>query len=401
MSEVAERRSAHPDETGTPPVERVGAVWYVRSAALAREVLRAAGTTQAGFLAEAGARPGVRPPILWAHGEAHRRQRSLTARYFAPRTVDTRYRPLMESYADEIVAALLDQGGGRLDELSRLYAVRVAAQVIGLTESRPAGMAARLDRLFEHPGWDPAVENGGRGRLTRLLARVSAVAPVLRFLAADVAPAIRARRGRPREDVISHLIAQGCSRDEILIECITYGAAGMVTTREFITMATWHLLDAPDLRARYLEAPEPERMAILAEILRLEPVVGHLLRRVAEPFEVAHKGARVAFQAGDLVDLCIRPTNADPTVVGQDPERLCPARSLPRGYKPEMLSFGDGPHRCPGGSMALQETDILLRRLLVHDVASVHPPQLSWDEVVHGYQLRGLDLSVRRGRQVR
>lgn len=62
-----------------------------------------------------------------------------------------------------------------------------------------------------------------------------------------------------------------------------------------------------------------------------------------------------------------------------------------------MMSLGDGPHRCPGGPLALQETDILLRRLLALDVDVVRPPRLSWDEVVFGYQLRGFDLSVRKG----
>jgi len=80
----------------------------------------------------------------------------------------------------------------------------------------------------------------------------------------------------PRDDVISNLVPQDYTDEEILVECITCAAAGMVTTREFISMATWHLLEQPELRATYLAAEQAERYAILDEILRLEPVVGHL-----------------------------------------------------------------------------------------------------------------------------
>ena len=49
--------------------------------------------------------------------------------------------------------------------------------------------------------------------------------------------AVRSRRRNPRRDIISHLLEQGYNQADILVECVTYGTAGMVTTREFITMA--------------------------------------------------------------------------------------------------------------------------------------------------------------------
>ncbi|MGD8151160.1 hypothetical protein [Ornithinimicrobium sp. Y1694] len=55
------------------------------------------------------------------------------------------------------------------------------------------------------------------------------------------------------------------------MECLTYGAAGMVTTREFLQIATWHLLDRPALRHRFLVGSAEERSAILHELLRLAP----------------------------------------------------------------------------------------------------------------------------------
>ena len=62
-------------------------------------------------------------------------------------------------------------------------------------------------------------------------ASARALAPLSLFYVCDVRPAIVARRRERDEDVISHLIDQDYTDPEILIECVTYGAAGMVTTR--------------------------------------------------------------------------------------------------------------------------------------------------------------------------
>ena len=114
--------------------------------------------------------------------------------------------------------------------------------------------------------------------------------------------AIRTRRREPRADVISHLIEEGYTDIDILVECVTYGTAGMVTTREFISMACWHLLRHDALRERYLVAGEPERLAILNEVIRLEPAVGHLYRRAQAPFEVSDGDSSWTVQPGDLLE---------------------------------------------------------------------------------------------------
>ena len=137
-------------------------------------------------------------------------------------------------------------------------------------------------------------------------------------------PAIRARRRRPSADVISQLLQQGFSDLEILTEALTYAAAGMATTREFVTVAAWHLLDEPDLRARYLIAERVEREAILHEILRLEPVVGELRRTTREPITVQTESGPVTIAPGERIELQLRRTNADPGVVGEDPDGAMP-----------------------------------------------------------------------------
>ncbi|RMB60054.1 cytochrome P450 [Tessaracoccus antarcticus] len=383
------RKSVHPGEAPGPDLEEVDGTWHVRDAAMVREVLRSKdGTTQAGFTSESVSTSRLRQPILFADGEEHRTQRSRIARFFAPRVVSDRYRDMMGQRVDSLLSA-----AGReitLDDLAMEYSVSVAAEVIGLTNSSTAGLSRRLENLFDQPGYDHTTSGGGRSRLTRVLARLTGASPLIPFYLFDVRPAVRARRRTPSEDVITHLIGEGYKGVEIMIECLTYGAAGMVTTREFICMATWHFLGAPALRQRYLVAGEKERLAILGEILRLEPVVGHLYRRTTRDLQV---GGRV-IPAGALMDLHVRDANADEDVVGESPLELCPGRDIATGYGPEVISFGDGAHKCPGNALAIQETDILMQRLLAMDLTVVSEPTMTWDDLITGYRLRNFRLIV-------
>jgi cytochrome P450 len=168
----------------------------------------------------------------------------------------------------------------------------------------------------------------------------------------------------------------------------------MVTTREFIAMAAWHLLQHPELRNRYLVAEQPERLAILNEIIRLEPVVGHLYRRVQQPLSFEEDGTTFTAEPGDLVDLCVRAANADAETVGPEPLDLAPLRPLPSGVDEAVLSFGHGAHRCPGQPLAIMESDVLLQRLLARDVTIAAEPTIEWDDLIAGYALRGFDVRL-------
>lgn len=361
-------------------------VWHIHSFELTRNILRSGNTRQAGFKAEMLAQIPrlMRQPILYQDGKVHQEQRRQTARFFAPKTVSKNYREMMEQLADRLVAQLQRTGKTDLSQLTLDLAVRVAAEVVGLTNSRLPGIPARLDAFFQHElkpfRWSPR-ELWSFLRMQR---------KILAFFFLDVRPAVQARRRQPREDLISHLIAQGYTEMEILTECVTFAAAGMITTREFISVVAWHLLEQPDLRARYLVAPEEERYAILAEILRLEPVVGHLHRRAIADLPLEYQGHSYVIPQDALIDLHIHSANADPQIIDGHPLQLCPGRELKESrVSPELMSFGDGHHRCPGSYIAIQETDILLHRLLALDGLRIERrPDLSWNKLVTGYELR-------------
>jgi cytochrome P450 len=386
---ASERKTARGADPDAPALEERDGTWHVRSYAAVRQVLRDADATrQAGFNAEMATRTGLRPPVLFEDGVAHRDHRTAIARFFTPKTVDDAYQALMEEASDALIADLERRGRADLSDLSLDLAMQVAARVVGLTDSRAPGMAQRLEKIL-------ALERLERlPALRRVASMLRVNLHVLRFFLQDVRPAIRARRKAPREDVISHLIGKGYTNGEILIECITYGAAGMATTREFIVMAAWHLLEHDELRRRYLAADEPERHRMLHEVLRLEPVVGHLHRRATADVHLDVDGVATTIPAGALIDLDVRAANADADAVGAEPLCLRPDRERATRVQEPVLSFGDGAHRCPGAFIAIKESDAFLTRLLRLPLTVVGEPRLGWNDLIEGYEVRGLEVAV-------
>jgi cytochrome P450 len=385
----------HPDRANRP-VERRDGGWRVTGYAEARTVLMA-DTIQAGFQADLVLRMPSQmvPPVLVQHGEAHRQQRSQSARYFSPAVTNERHVPRMEHYAEEIVSGLERSGTAELSALASRMAISVAADVVGLTNSPRDGMAARLDGMLHA---DLAFSLSPR----RLLGYARMQLRVLEFYLRDVRPAIRARRRQPAEDVISHLLSNGRRDTEILAECITYGAAGMVTTQEFICVVTWQCLRRPELAAVMRSDDREARYRLLHELLRLDPVVGRLYRRTTDDLTLAAGEAdAVEADAGkadnsdvtvgprELVELDVAAINADPSVAGDAPGRINLDRAIPRGIPRSVMGFGAGAHHCAGEFIALAETDVFVRRLLrAPGLAIEREPRIGRNENIKGYELR-------------
>jgi cytochrome P450 len=372
---------------GCPAHAGADEVWKVQDFAGARAVLRNTETRQAGFGIEQASRLDgkMRMPVLYRDGAEHREHRRQTAKYFTPKRVDTAYRELMDRLAEQQCDILRRRGEVDLSQLSFRLAVAVAAEVIGLTESG-AGMATRLDRFFTERGGTPGWRNP-RASYRQLRSNLN----MALFYWRDVRPAVAARKAERRDDLISHLLDEGCNKAEILGECVTFAAAGMITTREFITVAAWHFFSDDALRLAYVEGSEKERVAILHEILRLEPVVANLFRRTTAEIQVGE----TMIPAGALVDIGVAAGNLDTDAVGTDPGAVCPARPLADGVGDAALSFGDGPHRCPGAYIAIQETDIFLTKLFaLPGLSMVQEPTVRIRPEISSYELVGMRLKV-------
>jgi cytochrome P450 len=306
-------------------------------------------------------------PVFFLDGEAHRRRRQAIARYFTPRMITTRYHDVILATSDAIMADIRREGSAPLDIVAFQLAVDVTAEVVGLTESENRALAHRLRRMLDSKA------------MSSLLGKLMLALRLNEFYRKDVAPAVEARRRAPREDVITHMIRENYSKRAMLLECMIYGTAGMVTTRELITMAAWHLLEDEALKRRYVDGSEDDQFAIVSEILRMEPVAGMLYRKV----QSSDAGGTVRYS------LDIRAANFDEEVTGPCPFALDPDRARRMNVSDNYMSFGDGPHRCPGALLALHETRLFLDKLLrLPGIRLARAPRLAWNKAIMGYELR-------------
>jgi cytochrome P450 len=347
-----------------------------------RDVMRSPQMRQAGI--DAGKDNAVDPEMVsffFLDGEEHRRRRAAVANYFTPKAITERYHPVMLETMSRLVAALRAAGSAKLDELSFQMAVDVAAQIVGLTESDSVGLARRMRRALDCS----LIEN--RNIANRMVNGARLAFYMWRFYRKELTPAVRARRVHDADDVIGYMVRKGYSTKGMIIECMTYATAGMVTTREFIVVCAWHLFDDAELRARFVNGDEREQLAILYEILRLEPVASMLYRRSEE--DIGPQGGCPASK-GELFALDIRAANSDETITGASPHALDPDRAKRMKAAPSFMSFGDGNHRCPGAQVALHETRVFLDELLrVPGIRMANPPTVLWNAMIGSYELRG------------
>jgi cytochrome P450 len=335
----------------------------------AREILRDPALKQAGGGAEYfDTSDPDRAPVFFLDGPEHRKKRATIARYFTPKKITTRYNLIVERVLVEQFATLRAKGKGQLDVMSFDMAVAVAADIVGLTVTNRAKMAKRLSMSLS------AAFYHQHNYLGRLYVSAKKLFNQIDFYFNDVKPAIRDRRANPQDDILSHLIAVGCSDKTIMIECMTYAAAGMVTTREFIVMSAWHLFENADLRARFLSGDQDDQFAILLEILRLEPIAAFLYRG----------------DGNEKFALCLRDANLDEAAVGPCPHAIDPDRTTKMKANGSFLSFGDGAHHCPGWQVALHETRMFIDALFrLPGIRLERVPDIGWSDMLQSYELRG------------
>ena len=121
-------------------------------------------------------------------------------------------------------------------------------------------------------------------------------------------------------------------------------------------------------------------LSLLEEILRVEPVVGTLYRRMPG--------------ADRALAIDVRAANTDASVTGACPHRVDPDRAIPAKFGAAVMAFGDGEHRCPGAQVAMHETAIFLEALFaVPGLTLERAPAVGWNPLITGYELRGARLA--------
>ncbi len=347
-----------------------------------REALRSPAMKQGGGGAEHfDTSEPDKAPVFYLEGAPHKKKRATIARYFTPKIITTRYRDIIEKVIADQFAELRKTGRGQLDLMSFDLAVAVAADIVGLNNSDRTKMSKRLATSLA-AAWVHKYNLFGRLYMSSVKALNA-----IDFFYRDVKPAIRARQANPQDDILSHLLKEGYRDKAILMECMTYAAAGMVTTREFIVVAAWHMFDRPALTVRFLSVDEAGQFDILLEILRLEPIAHFLYRRTDQD------GVEIASQPvdrGTNYALNLREANFDESVVGACPFALDPDRAARMKTNGAFMSFGDGAHHCPGWQVALHETRQFLDALMrLPGIRLEQPPEVRWVDLLQSYELRG------------
>lgn len=208
----------------------------------------------------------------------------------------------------------------------------------------------------------PAADRHGMHTWTQLILSSSHGAKVSekanKEMAAYFSDLIGLREGSSGEDVTS-LLGAAVGRGEITLQEAVGLAVLLQIGGEAVTNNSgqmfYLLLTRPDLAERLRAEPEIRPRAI-DELLRYIPhrnAVG--LSRIATQ-DVDIQGVRI--RAGDPIYVSYLAANRDPDVF-PDPEAI----DFSRAPNPHV-SFGFGPHYCPGGMLARLESELLVDALL-------------------------------------
>ena len=169
----------------------------------------------------------------------------------------------------------------------------------------------------------------------------------------------RVRASEPPDDFLTRLVSTEVAGVRLShlacrTQLIFLLVAGSETTRNLIANIALTLAQRPALLDHLRHHPADIPLAI-EESLRLDPPLAFLLRRCTEAVTVAGvdlaKGSQVAFGLASA--------NRDEAVF-EDPDTFVVAREGVRSH----LSFGDGPHVCPGAGLARLEARLAIETLV-------------------------------------
>ncbi|MFE6867582.1 cytochrome P450 [Kitasatospora sp. NPDC057692] len=338
------------------PVELPGGVaaWAVTQHAAARELLtdvRLVKDARHWAAYRRGEVPGTWPLIglavpgpsmVTTDGAAHRRLRALVAHAFTPRQVE-----LMRPRVEEITRDLLDTlaAGEPVVDLKSAFAfplpMTVICSLLGVPESEHGRLRDLYERFF---GARPNPE-GIQATIAGLNAFVNGV--------------VAQRRAAPGDDLASVLLLAdtegGALTDEEAAATLrVIIAAGHETTVNLIGNAVRALLSHPDQLALVREG-KVGWDAVVEESLRWTPPTSNFLFRFAA--EDVPVGDTV-IPAGEPVLVSYNAIGRDPAQHGVTAEVFDLTRDPIR-----HLSFGHGPHVCPGSPLARLEAGIALPAL--------------------------------------
>lgn len=280
-------------------------------------------------------------------GPEHRRLRAKTAQALTPRRL-AELRPVIE----EITAELLDDlaeagaGAGRVVDLKPVFALPLPMRVVSELMGFDRALHPRMHTLYKafFSTLTPQDER------LRIIEEQDAL----------FAQVVRERKAALGDDLTSALIladegGEPLTEEEVTGNLKTMLAAGHETTIGLILNAVRALLTHPDQLRLVLDG-EVGWDAVIEETLRWDTPTTYLLMRFAtEDIAVGD----TVIPRGEGVVMPYRAIGRDRDQHGQDSDEF----DIRRATSGRHMSFGHGPHICPGAGLSRLEASIALPAL--------------------------------------
>lgn len=310
--------------------------------------------------------------VLVTDGEVHRRQRQLMAPAFHGHAVARLAATMADVAAADIASWPVRQPFPVAPRMRRITLEVILRAVIGADDpARLATLRAVLPPLVDLNAFTllplafPAL--AGRGPWKRYEAAAGRADAALR---AEIAHSKRDPGLGQRTDVLATLIrardADGSAMtdDELRDQLVTLLLAGHETTATGLAWALERLVRHPAVLAEAQRAARGDDTryldAIVAETLRVRPVVPDVSRRLTQPAEVAGYLLPAGVMVEPAIPLVQRAARHYPRPLEFDPGRFAAQPPDPMIWLP----FGGGTRRCLGAAFASTEMRIVLAEVL-------------------------------------
>ncbi|MFI5972383.1 cytochrome P450 [Streptomyces sp. NPDC051452] len=281
--------------------------------------------------------------MLTVDGADHRRLRTLVAQALTPRRVEG-MRERIEKFTQVLLDAL--PADAETVDLKAAFAyplpMYVIADLMGIEQARLPRLKVLFEKFFSTQ--TPPHE----------------VVATLTELAWIMGETVAAKRAEPGDDLTSALVLASQDGDhltdaEIVSTLQLMVAAGHETTISLIVNAVVNLSTHPRQRALVLSG-EAEWSAVVEETLRFSTPTSHVLIRFAtEDVPVGDK----VIPAGDALIVSYGAIGRDESAHGPGAGDF----DITRETRNRHISFGHGPHVCPGAALSRLEAAVALPAL--------------------------------------
>ncbi|MEU3831150.1 cytochrome P450 family protein [Streptomyces microflavus] len=279
-------------------------------------------------------------------GAEHRRLRTKTSQALTPRRLEA-IRPAIEKFTAELLDNLdAARGEDGTVDLKAVFAqplpMKVVGMLMGVDESQHAMLTRQYKAFFS--------------MLTPQDQRLALLAELDVFYT-DL---VREKTANPTDDLTSALIlaeegGEPLTEEEVVGNLKAMVAAGHETTIGLILNAVRALLSHPDQLEKVL-AGEIGWDAVIEETLRWDTPTTHLLMRFAtEDITVGD----TVIEEGEGVVISYRAIGRDVEQHGDDAD----AFDITRATRNRHMTFGHGPHICPGAALSRVEAAVALPAL--------------------------------------